>query len=301
MPRLFTTSFAVLFLCYSVQDSSGKQNAPCSYSQDCQRQEVCCRGACSTSCPGKYCRWSNQCGKDKCCAHRCRKTCEGSGCFNDRDCGQPLKCCRNICRKNSCLGVACETKYKPYQTCGKYGAYPLHCCTGNCSLSCQDKPCKVNRDCGGWGTRSWKCCNGVCKRSCLGLPCNDGNDCHGLECCGYFGSKTCQRTCLNRKCGINADCRDRRMRLSCCGDETCRRNCRGSVCNSETHQFDCAGPYTLYCCGIGQKRCRYNCRGVPCKTTADCGPTYYYCGVPNSQNISTCTENWAGDPIIFPL
>lgn len=292
--QIVSLGFALFLLLSSFVGSSWEQQkATCKFTSQCRRGEICCKNVCATSCVGKYCRFSFQCGQlDKCCEQRCKKTCEGSRCYRNRNCGgKSFKCCARVCRKGSCLGSACDTTLSPHRTCG-YNAIkrPLQCCGGNCSQSCQDRPCAENRDCGGWGVRM-KCCDGVCKKSCLGSACSHCRDCHGLPCCGFFGSKICQRTCLNSECSMNEDCRDRRMTLWCCGDERCRRNCVGSVCHSETIMSDCAGPRVLFCCGIGQKKCRSDCRSVQCKTKDDCGPTFFYCGPPDHQNVSTCTEN----------
>lgn len=306
MSRCFSSIIAFLLLCFLVRESWEKpRNLSCRRSGDCRRNrgEVCCEGFCNTTCPGKYCRWSHQCGREeKCCGNVCKKTCEGSPCYQHRHCRDrttPLKCCNNICKKDSCLTSACNPNYPAYQTCGRHEGRRLQCCDGTCDLSCLDKPCNENRDCGGAGRIRMKCCDGVCKTNCLGSPCLERADCHGLECCGYFDNKTCARTCRNHKCSLNEECRDRRQRLFCCGDETCRPHCIGSICYSDSYQLDCGGPQTLYCCGIGQKKCRYRCLNVPCKTTEDCGRSYYYCGSPDSRNNSVCISNYSGYTLVF--
>lgn len=308
MSRLPSFNFAFLFLlllCF-VQNSRQQRDVTsrqCRHSYHCRRRgEICCKNVCATSCEGKYCRFSFHCGQDKCCASRCRKTCEGSRCYRDRQCGgKSLKCCARICRE-SCLGSRCSTSYRPQHTCGYHRSTALmQCCGGNCSLSCQDTPCRRDIDCGGWGTRL-KCCGGTCKKSCIGISCEERRECKGLRCCGFPGSKVCARTCHMSDCASNDDClRERGWPMRCCGDSTCRPNCLGSVCYAETFVSDCAGPSNLYCCGIGKMECRYDCRRVPCKTNADCGPSFFYCGQPNSQNISTCTENSHGMYIYQPL
>lgn len=179
---------------------------------------------------------------------------QGLVCHTNSDCkDRSLKCCNNICRKDSCLGSVCNSLHPSYRTCGWHRGKRLDCCSGRCELSCRDKPCLDNRDCGGWGRSRMKCCNGVCKKSCRGSSCLEHRDCQSskLDCCGFFENRTCARSCLNHGCSLaekNECGRQRYPSLFCCGDGTCRRTCEGSICYTETFRYllSCSPMLTLY-------------------------------------------------------
>lgn len=151
-----------------------------------------------------------------------------------------MKCCNKVCRKDSCLGSACDSRFRARDTCGWHRGRRLDCCSGQCEISCQDRTCFDKQDCGGWSKNGMKCCDGVCQKSCFGSPCFEHGDCQSreLDCCGFFENKTCQRSCLNHGCSLSEvkEC-GRRPGLFCCGDGTCRKSCLNSICFTETFRY----------------------------------------------------------------
>ena len=176
-------------------------------------------------------------------AETCLYFFQGRSCQLNRHCkDRSLKCCNQVCRKDSCLGSACNGMYSATRTCGWHRGKRMACCSGRCDLSCRDKPCLNNNDCGGRRSRM-KCCDGICKQNCLGSPCFEHSDCQSrrLDCCGFFENKTCARSCLNYGCSLSEmyECgRQRYHKLFCCGDGTCRRSCEKSICYRETFRYN---------------------------------------------------------------
>ena len=163
----------------------------CSTKDDCARPGECCEANKCVRCA--QCNENEDCVPGtRCCGgeHACKRSCLGSSCFFESDCDALDECCMdNVCSK---CGDLCGFNSDCLN--GTYCCHPDQYAFGKCSLSCEGKMCRSNRDCGDPHT--------ICVQNMCAEKCESSADCArndgGRHHCCYRGDDL--RICMTAPC-----------------------------------------------------------------------------------------------------